>query len=298
MLYDQIASNKRKSIFIICVFFLLMESVGAAVGFFWLTDMSGLIFGMVVALIVTVVYTLIMLHQSVSIVMKSNHATEISEDDNPQLWHIIEDMALVARVPMPRVFIVDDPSPNAFATGMTPDDSAIAVTAGLLKLMNREELEGVIGHEMSHIRNYDIRVQTIGLALTSAILFLISYCMPYSSHSDNDDDDSGGNLILFIFALVLIILAPVLAGLLQMALSRNREYLADSGSVELTRNPQGLISALNKLNHSRPMRDVPVDSAAMYISDPQLNASKKKHFSRLFDTHPAIEDRIERLENM
>lgn len=137
MLYDQIASNKRESIFIICVFFLLMESIGAAVGFFWLTDMSGLIFGMVVALIVTVVYTLIMLHQSVSIVMKSNHATEISEDDNPQLWHIIEDMALVAQMPMPRVFIVDDPSPNAFATGMTPDDSVIAVTAGLLKLMNR-----------------------------------------------------------------------------------------------------------------------------------------------------------------
>lgn len=151
---------------------------------------------------------------------------------------------------------------------------------------------------MSHIRNYDIRVQTISLALTSAIMFLINYCLPYSSQDDSDDDDNGGNLILLIFALVLIILAPILAGLLQMALSRNREYLADAGSVELTRNPQGLINALNKLNHSRPMKDVPVDSSPMYISDPQLNASKKKRFARLFDTHPAIEDRIERLENM
>ena len=229
-----------------------------------------------------------------------NNAREVTVDQAPDLYHIVEDMAMVAQIPMPRVFIVEDASMNAFATGSSPENAAVAATTGLLAVMNREELEGVIGHEVSHIRNYDIRISTIAVALASAITLISSIgsrMMWYGGgRRRNDDRESEGvGILLLIFSILSIVLAPLAATLVQLAISRQREYLADASSVELTRNPHGMIRALEKLEQSSPMEH-PVDdaSAALYINDPM----KKDGFKHLFYTHPPIADRIERLRQM
>ena len=299
MLYDQIARNKRKTWVLLLVFFILLAAVGAACGYFIVGNMSA---GVVIALIIGLIYAVSMIFQSTDVVMAMNGAQQISEEDAPEFYHIVEDMAMVAQIPMPRVYIVDDPSPNAFATGSSPENAAVAATTGILRIMNREELEAVIGHEVSHIRNYDIRISTIAVALASAITMLTSISsrmMWYgggSQRSSNDrDSDSGGNILILIFSVLVIILAPLAATLVQLAISRQREYLADASSVELTRNPQGMIHALEKLDHSEPMqREVDSASAALYINDPK----KESGFARFFYTHPPIADRIERLKHM
>ncbi|MEJ6400170.1 zinc metalloprotease HtpX [Nicoliella lavandulae] len=296
MLYEQIAKNKRKTIYVLVGFMLLVLLVGAAVGVLFFRNAS---LGVVIAAVVGIIYTFVMISQSIDIVMMMNHGHEITnEQQDPELWHIVSDMALVARIPMPRVFIIDDDSPNAFATGNSPKDSAVAVTTGLLTILNREELEGVIGHEVSHIRNYDIRVSTIGLALSAAVSIIVDFGM----HSlwfggGRRDDEKETNVLEIIASVLIIILGPLAASIAQMALSRNREYLADASGVELTRNPQGLISALRKIAGGEPMHDANPNSAGLYIEDP-FHGNHKFSFSRLFDTHPPIEDRIARLEKM
>lgn len=298
MLYQQIAKNKRKTIVVLAGFFLLIALVGAAFGrLFAGTTVGGVIF----ALILTLIYVVVIWGQSTDVVMNMNHAREIhSAAESPQLWHVVEDMAMVAQVPMPRVFIIDDPSPNAFATGNDPKHAAVAATTGLLQMMDREELEGVMGHEMSHVRNYDIRLQTIALALASAISLLVNFAGNFwwwGGGRRDDDNDAGGVLAIF-GSIILIILAPLAATIAQMALSRNREYLADAGSVELTRNPQGLISALEKLKGAQPMKAADQASSALYISDPLKNARHRPFWDNLFDTHPPLDDRIARLQHM
>jgi len=297
MLYDQIAMNKRRTGYVMFGFGVLVLAIGAALGYlFWNSWVSGT----VIAAVVTAVYMVIMISQSTNVVMSMNHAREIKDvQQAPQLWHLIEDMALVAQVPMPRVFIIEDASPNAFATGNDPKHAAVAVTTGILDRLNREELEGVIGHEMSHVRNYDIRLQTIALALSAAIGLLVNFASNWfwwgGGRSRDDDRDSGGNIIGIVISILLIILAPLAASIAQMALSRNREYLADASSVELTRNPQGLINALKKIDDSQPMKAADPNSSALYISDP---FKKRQKFADLFATHPPIADRIARLEKM
>ncbi|KRO03367.1 heat shock protein HtpX [Levilactobacillus paucivorans] len=297
MLYEQIASNKRRTWVVMFGFGLLVLALGAALGdVFWANWVSGT----VIAAVVAVVYMAIMISQSTNVVMSMNHAKEItSVDQAPQLWHMIEDMAMVGKVPMPRVFIINDPSPNAFATGNDPEHAAVAVTTGIMDRLDREELEGVIGHEISHVRNYDIRLQTIALALSAAIGLLVSFANNWfwwgGSRRRSDDRDSGGNVIGIVISILLIILAPLAASIAQMALSRNREYLADASSVELTRNPQGLINALRKIDDSQPMQAADPNSSALYIGDPFKN---KKKMGDLFATHPPIADRIARLEKM
>lgn len=298
MLYQQIAKNKRKTIVVLAGFFLLIALVGAAFGrLFAGTTVGGVIF----SLILTLIYVVVIWGQSTDVVMNMNHAREIhSATEAPQLWHVVEDMAMVAQVPMPRVFIIDDPSPNAFATGNDPKHAAVAATTGLLQMMDREELEGLMGHEMSHVRNYDIRLQTIALALASAISLLVNFAGNFwwwGGGRRDDDNDAGGVLAIF-GSIILIILAPLAATIAQMALSRNREYLADAGSVELTRNPQGLISALEKLKGAQPMKAADQASSALYISDPLKNARHRPFWDNLFDTHPPLDDRIARLQHM
>lgn len=299
MLYDQIASNKRKTVVLLFVFFMLLAAIGAAVGYLWLDSLG---FGVVIALIIGGIYAGSMIFQSTNVVMSMNNAREVSEAEAPQLYHIVEDMAMVAQIPMPRVFIVEDDSLNAFATGSSPENAAVAATTGLLKLMNREELEGVIGHEVSHIRNYDIRISTIAVALASAITMIASFGSRMmwfggGSRRRSDDRDEGAlGIIFLILSLISLILTPLAATLVQLAISRQREFLADASSVELTRNPEGMIKALQKLEQSSPMHH-PVDqaSAALYINDP---LKKGERFSSLFNTHPSISDRIDRLRHM
>ena len=299
MLYEQIASNKRKTWVLLIVFFLLLAIVGYAVGYLFMN--SG-IWGVTVAMIIGFIYALTMIFQSTEIVMSMNGAREVDRNEEPVLYHVVEDMAMVAQIPMPRVYVIDDAGLNAFATGSNPQNSAVAATTELLDIMNREELEAVIGHEVSHIRNLDIRISTIAVALASAITLLSSMAgrMMWwggaSRSRRNSDRDSGGlEVIMLVISLLAIVLAPLAATLVQLAISRQREFLADASSVELTRNPQGMINALLKLENSQPMtHHVDDASSALYINDPQ----KRGFLKKLFYTHPPISERIERLKNM
>ena len=298
MLFDQIASNKRRTWVLLVAFFALLALIGAAVGYLWLDSPLG---GMAIAFIIGGIYAVSMIFQSTEIVMSMNGAREVSEQEAPELYHVVQDMAMVAQIPMPRVYIVEDASPNAFATGSKPENAAVAATTGLLALMNREELESVMGHEVSHIRNYDIRISTIAVALTSAVTMLSSMAgrmmwFGGGGRRRNDrDNDNGLGIVLMIVSLLALLLAPLAATLVQLAISRQREYLADASSVELTRNPKGMISALLKLDNSQPMEHHVDDaSAALYINDPK----KKGGLQKLFYTHPPISDRVERLKNM
>ena len=298
MLFDQIASNKRRTWVLLVAFFALLALIGAAVGYLWLDSPFG---GMAIAFIIGGIYAVSMIFQSTEIVMSMNGAREVSEQEAPELYHVVQDMAMVAQIPMPRVYIIEDASPNAFATGSKPENAAVAATTGLLALMNREELEGVMGHEVSHIRNYDIRISTIAVALTSAVTMLSSMAgrmMWFGGggrRRNNRDNDNGLGIVLMIVSLLALLLAPLAATLVQLAISRQREYLADASSVELTRNPKGMINALLKLDNSQPMEHhVDGASAALYINDPK----KKGGLQKLFYTHPPISDRVERLKNM
>ena len=299
MLYKQIASNKRKTWVLLIVFFLLLAIVGYAVGYLFMN--SG-IWGVTVAMIIGFIYALTMIFQSTEIVMSMNGAREVDRNEEPVLYHVVEDMAMVAQIPMPRVYVIDDAGLNAFATGSNPQNAAVAATSGLLEIMNREELEAVIGHEVSHIRNLDIRISTIAVALASAITLLSSMAGRMMwwggasrSRRSNDRDGGGIEVIMLVISLLAIVLAPLAATLVQLAISRQREFLADASSVELTRNPQGMINALLKLDNSQPMsHHVDDASSALYINDPQKPGFLKK----LFYTHPPISERIERLKNM
>ncbi|MFC3932008.1 zinc metalloprotease HtpX [Streptococcus dentapri] len=295
MLYKQIASNKRRTLLLLILFFILLALIGSAVGYLWLDNLLG---GVLIALIIGVIYAASMIFQSTNVVMSMNYAREIRVDEYPDYYHVVEDMAMVAQIPMPRVFVIDDPSLNAFATGSSPKNAAVAATSGILEALNREELEGVVGHEISHVRNYDIRISTIAVALASAVTLISSFggrMMWWGGRRSNNREGSAGlEIFLLIFSLLALVLAPLAASLVQLAISRQREYLADASSVELTRNPQGLINALKKLEQSQPMQQHVDDaSAALYISDP----IKKRGMKSLFFTHPPIADRIARLEN-
>ena len=300
MLFDQIASNKRRTWVLLIAFFALLAIIGAAVGYLWFDSILG---GVLIAFIIGGIYAFSMIFQSTEVVMSMNGARQVTEAEAPDLYHVVEDMAMVAQVPMPRVYIVEDSSPNAFATGSKPENAAVAATTGLLNMMNREELEAVIGHEVSHIRNYDIRISTIAVALASAVTMLSSIAgrMMWfgggSRRRSNDDRDSSSGLgiIMLLLSLIVIVLAPLAATLVQLAISRQREFLADASSVELTRNPQGMINALQKLDGSEPMhRKVDDASAALYINDPK----KEGGLQKLFYTHPPISERGDRLRKM
>ncbi len=298
MIYEQIDHNKRKTYFIFFFFFLILAALGSFIGAYFFDNIYS---GIVIALVIAIVYTIITYFQSTSIVMQMNGAKKLnSAEDAPDLWHIVEDLSMVADIPLPDIYIIDDPSPNAFATGRDPQHAAVAVTSGLYKMMDREELEGVLAHEISHVKNYDIRVSTISVALSSAIILICAiignayrWWIPMN-RDDRDNNNSGAiRIVLWLIGLVFAILGPLIASLVQMAISRNREYLADVSGAELTRNPQGLINALEKLEEStKPMKRVDDASAALYIDDP----NKKKHFSGLFDTHPPLDDRIAALK--
>ncbi|SFL00920.1 heat shock protein HtpX [Paenibacillus sp. 1_12] len=298
MLYRQIEQNKRKTVFLILLFSLLVLLVGWAVGY--LVD-GDYIFGIVLAAIVLVFYVPITYLSATMQVLSMSGATEIQKADNPMLFNIIEELSLAAHIPMPRVYMVDDPAPNAFATGIKPEKGAVAFTTGLLAKLNREELEGVVAHELSHIRNYDIRLMTICIALVGVIAIIAdigSRMLFYrSGRGNNRDNQKGGNPVIMIIALVFIILAPLAAHFVQLAVSRNREYLADASAVEFTRNPAGLKHALIKISHDTEQVQRAKDAtASMYFANPFSRDRKGK--ASLFATHPSMESRIERLEQM
>ena len=297
MLYQQIASNKRKTLVVIALYMALFIAVGIGIGYYALRSVVA---GVIIALVAGGLYSMMMIANATNVVMQLNHAKEITDKNQaPMIWNIVTDMAMIAKVPMPRIFIIEDESPNAFATGSSPEKAAVAVTTGLLERLNREELEGVIAHEFGHIRNYDVRLQTIAIALGAVIAMLVQFgsrMMFWGGGSrDRDDDDNGGgaNAIFMVIGLIAMILGPFMSTILQLALSRNREYLADASAVEFTRNPYGLISALQKISEAPPMTEADKKSEALYISNPFGEEGDS-----LFSTHPSTANRIKRLEKM
>jgi len=291
LLYEQIQRNKTKTIFIVTFFVAFVLAVGAAFSYVMYGDFF---VGMILASLISIVYVSIILASSTNVVMKMNHAKEIkSVEDHRFLWHTVENMSMVAQIQMPKIFIINDPSPNAFATGLSPKSGAVAVTSGLMDMLNREEIEGVIAHEIAHIKNYDVRLSTIALALVSIIAIIsdLGSRMLFFSRGRNNQKQSP---VVMIIAIILLVLAPIIAMITNMAISRNREYLADASAAELTRNPWALASALENITGVQtPVKEASNSSAPLYFSDPL-----KKRVKGLFSTHPDPKERIRRLKNM
>jgi len=300
--HDQIAHNKRNSFLLIGVFMLLFIGIGMLIGMVW--GGGDMTFGIIVAVIAGIIafaLTLFSFYGGSGALLALSRAREITHKDDPQLFNVIEEMTIAGGLPMPRIFVIDDTAMNAFATGRDPAHAAVAITKGLRAKLNRDELQGVMAHELSHVRHYDIRYAMlmavmVGVLVILCDVFLRSMWFGGGRRSNRDREKGGGGaqLILLIVALVLAIIAPILARIIQMSLSRQREYLADAGAVELTRNPRGLASALAKLSGDNEVLEVANRATApLYIVHPikKFEARAKGMFS----THPPIKDRIERL---
>lgn len=260
---------------------------------------------MIIAVAVAGLYFFISWRFGASMILASSGAKEISHDEAPQLWNVVEELSIAGGMPMPKVYLIEDEAMNAFATGRDPQHASVAITRGLLEKLNREELQGVMAHEMSHVRNYDIRFAMLMAVMVGSIVLLadvVRRSLFYSSFGGrrrSRDSRGGGQAqaILAIVAVVLSIIAPLLASLIQLAVSRQREYLADASAVELTRNPAGLISALKKLTaDTAELKGASQGMQHLYIVNPLLK--KKKGKDSLFSTHPALSSRIERLEGL
>lgn len=295
-MYSQIDSNKRKSALLIAVFVGLLAAVGYVYGYVTDTGYSGL----VIALLVSTVWTLISWYAGSEIALWSTGAVELTDRALfPTLWNTVENLAITAGVPKPRIYIVDDPSPNAFATGRDPAHASVAVTTGLLRILDKTELQGVLAHELSHIKNYDTRLMVLAAVLVGAITMLGNW-MFNGSFFRRRDREEGGQMgsILMILGIVFILLAPLVGEIIKLAISRRREYLADADGSLLTRYPQGLASALTKIRDvAMPMEQTSTSTNHLWISDPRAK-SLGDRVSGLFATHPPINDRIRILNDM
>lgn len=294
MLYKQIQQNKRKTTLLVAVFCVLVIAVGWAIGYFFNNDPYS---GWIIAFIILAIYVPITYMSAGSQVLGMSGARQIKPEDAPQLYDVVEELSLAARIPMPKVYIINDPAPNAFATGIKPKKGAVCFTSGLLERLDREELSGVAAHEISHIRNYDIRTMTICIALVGVIVLIAHFATRMMFFGGGRSRNRNSNPIIMIIALVLIIVSPIAAQFVQLAVSRNREYQADASAVELTRDPKGLIQALRKISQDpKEVKNAKDATASMYISNPF--GKKRKKSGNWFATHPPIESRIERLQAM
>ncbi|MBM7599620.1 heat shock protein HtpX [Virgibacillus halotolerans] len=297
MLYQQILQNKRKTVLLVTIFSVIVLVIGWAIGYLF---NGAPISGIIITLIILAFYVPITYMTANSQVLRMAGAKQIKPEDYPELYNVVEELSIAARIPMPDVYVVNDPAPNAFATGIKPEKGSVAFTTGLLEKLNREELSGVAAHEISHIRNYDIRLMTICIALVGVIVLIAQFGsrMLFFGGGRRGGGDRKSNPILMIVALIFIILAPIAGQFVQLAVSRNREYLADASAVDLTRNPTGLINALTKISQDpKDVKNAQSATASMYIAVP-LGRKRRKKKSSLWATHPSMESRIERLENM
>jgi heat shock protein HtpX len=316
---DLIADNKRKSVLLVVMFCLFTAAVAmllalAIVAYFepdavaHINWSEGLLVGGVAAGIAFLL-SLISYYQGASMVLAISGARLIQHKDDPELFNVVEEMAIAAGIPTPKVYMIFDPAPNAFATGRDPEHAAVAITSGLRNKLNRDELQGVIAHEVSHIRNYDIRLMLLLAVLVGTIVMLADFFWQIlrfsdgkgrsSSSAGSKDSGKGGGgiivLILFVVAIILAIIAPILAQIIQLAVSRQREYLADASGVELTRNPLGLASALRKIDADpHDLQTANRGTAHLYIANPVKKFEARAN--SIFASHPPIQDRIARLE--
>jgi heat shock protein HtpX len=299
-MYEQITRNKWRSFFLIlfflCLIFALSWAFGELTG--WGTE------GLIIAVVIAVAMTFGSYYASDKIVLAISRARPVKKEDYPYLYNVVEGLAIAAGLPKPRCYVIDDTAPNAFASGRNPENSVIVVTTGLLQKLNRAELEGVIAHEMSHIKNYDVLVQTLAVVMVGVVALLSDWTLRTffwggGRRRSRERSGGGGNAaaIFVVVALVLAILSPLVAQLLRLAISRKREFLADANGALLTRYPPGLASALKKLSADRePLEAANKATAHLYIVNPLKDFKGK--VNKLFSTHPPIEERIEALEKM
>lgn len=287
-MYSAIAANKRKTWLIVALFVVIIGILG------WIaSNLYGSPSFLYLALVVGGVYALIQYFAAAKLALAVNGAKEITKRDNPRLYRTVENLSIATGAPMPKVYIIDDPAPNAFATGRDPKHAVVAATTGLLEIMDDSELEAVMAHEMGHVSNYDIRVMMIVFGLVSAIGFIadmLMYAMWFGG-----DEDRQPNPVFIVLGIVAALLAPFVALLVQLAVSRRREYLADSTGALTTRYPEALARALEKIrDHGSVMQKQHTATAHLFFANPL----RGKSIARLFSTHPPVEERIARLRNM
>ena len=283
-----ISDNKRNTVIVMILFILLVGLLGLAVGYF----ANSMEYAICIT-IFGVVYAFIQYFLSMRLAIAMTGAIKVDRKvpEQKRLYNIVESLSIQLNLPMPEVYIIEDPAPNAFAAGRDPKHSIVCATSGIIELMNDSELEAVMAHEMGHVQNYDIRVSTIAFGLASAVALISDLGLRLTFFSDDDDREI--QPIVYVVSFIAIILAPVIALVIQMAISRQREYLADATSAKNTSNPDAMISALKKLEgHERPMEKQSSATSHMFF----LNPLKPGFFSKMLSTHPPLEDRIKRLE--
>jgi heat shock protein HtpX len=298
LVYDRIAANKRQTWFMMSLFVLLIGSFVTVVAYvFGVPLYIAPVFFAAIG-----VYAIFSYYASAGVALAVSSAHEVTKEEEPDLFRAVENLAIGSGLPMPKVYVVEDGAPNAFATGRDPKHASVTATRGLLNKLDRSELEGVIAHEMSHVGNYDIRVMTITVVLVGLIALLADFFLRWTwwgagSRSNNRDRGGGGYAILFLIALAFAILAPLAAQLIQLAISRQREYLADASGALLCRNPDALARALEKISADPdPLEEANKATAHLWFSNPLHD--HKSWLNNLFDTHPPVADRIRLLRAM
>jgi heat shock protein HtpX len=282
----------------------LLAVLGFAIGYGTTGYVEGAYGVTTIAIVIAMLMSIGSYFAGDKLVLASSGAKEVTQESAPQLMNVVQEMALAANVPMPRVYLIDDTAPNAFATGRDPKHASVAITTGLLQKLDREELQGVIGHELSHVRNFDIRFALLVAVLVGSIALMADFFLRFTfwgggRRGGGDRDKGGGGLqvIIFVVAIVLAIIAPIVARFVQLAVSRQREYLADASSVELTRNPRGLEQALAKISGDKEVLEVANRATQhLYFTNPIKKFEKRS--SSMFSTHPNIVDRINRLRQL
>ena len=292
-MYNQISANKRSSVLIILFFLIFVIFIGYFLSIYYNSPTI-----LVVAVLFSVIQALVSYYQSDKIALLASGAVPADRSKYIELHRVVENLSIASGLPEPKIYIINDPSPNAFATGRDPKNSSLAVTTGLLEIMDKTELEGVIAHELSHVGNYDIRLMTIVVVLVGVIALVSDWGMRAFFWGDRDRDSNSGYLVLI--ALLLYIFAPISAALIQLAISRKREYLADASGALLTRYPEGLASALEKLQkYNQGLKIQNRAIAHLYIAEPSGNNKKEQSWIvTAFSTHPPIAERIKRLRQM
>jgi heat shock protein HtpX len=299
--YDQIAANRRNSILLAAVVVALLGALGFTIGYAVFGSPGGGLLTTGFAVVLGALAGVGTYVAGDSLVLAVSGAHEVDEAQAPQLMNVVREMAIAANVPMPRVYIIDDTAPNAFATGRDPAHASVAVTTGILEKLDREELQGVIGHEMSHVRNLDIRFSLVVGVMVGVIAILADFFLRFTFWGGGRSRDRGGGnsaqAVVFVIAIVLAILAPLISRFIQLAVNRQREYLADASSVEITRNPYGLERALAKISTDQEVLEVANRGTQhMYFTNPIKKFEQRS--SGLMSTHPPIVDRINRLRQL
>lgn len=298
MMFESISKNKVKTFFIIVVFACFIAALVYFISL-WLFEDSYI--AIAIAFILALISSLISYFTCDKMVLSLNGARVATKEEFLQLNEILEGLCIAANLPLPKLYVIESNALNAFATGRNPKNSVICVTTALIEKLDKNEIEGVLAHELSHIKNYDIRLSAVVTVMVGFIVMLsdfVSRMLFWGGGSSDDNDSKGGNPILMIIGLICLILAPIFGNLMKLALSRRREYLADASAVELTRNPDGLISALEKISADPDeLKTANKATANMYIVNPFKGERKKKQ-SNIWSTHPATEDRIEAIRNL